>query len=359
MRVYYIGNNYDGCYYVRCLLPMRANGWSGERTTTRERAVNPQQLFQEAMASDVIVFHRPDVPAKVKIIPLLRQAGKVVIFDNDDTYLLNSGNPTRMLSLNDEQVLNSMNANLYQNVTNCNAVTTTTDFLRNEYLQFNPNVYVLPNMVDPDDWEEPMVNTSGKIRIGFVGSVAHNRDYLEVKNLLDILAKRKDVEIVLFAIPKVDPQTARIRAVLSEEIDFWNQYPHEWQHTVKHYNYNHTLNRLKLDMMLIPRHESYFNKCKSNLKFLEASMLKIPVIASSFSDGNSPYDKDFKNDVGILCSNEKEWIKETLALIDSPDRRKQLGENAYNYVLENYNIETKGHLWDDIYQKYYDSNKSN
>ena len=352
MRVYYIGNNFDGCYYVRCLLPMRVNGWNGDRHSIRESSVSPDVMFKEAMESDVIVFHRPDVPSKVKLIPLLRQAGKIVIFDNDDTYILNSGNPTRMISERDEQILTNMNANIYSSVSACNAVTTTTEFLANEYRQFNPNVHVVPNCVDPEDWEEPLRNTNGKVRIGFVGSVAHNRDYLEIKNLLDILGKREDVELVLFAIPRKDPSTLRIRELFKEEIDFWNQYPHEWQPTVKHFDYMHTLNKLKLDIMLIPRHESYFNKCKSNLKFLEASMLKIPVIASSFSDGNSPYDKDFKNGVGILCSNEDEWIKETLDLIENKDNRIELGEKAYQYVFTNYNIETQAHIWEDIYKKY-------
>ena len=43
--------------------------------------------------------------------------------------------------------------------------------------------------------------------------------------------------------------------------------------------------------MLIPRGENYFNRCKSNIKFLEASMCEIPVIAQSFTTNDSPYDE--------------------------------------------------------------------
>ena len=55
-------------------------------------------------------------------------------------------------------------------------------------------------------------------------------------------------------------------------------------------DYFDTLNDLELDIMMIPRKDNYFNKCKSNIKFLEASMCEIPVITNYFKD--SPYEKD-------------------------------------------------------------------
>jgi len=51
----------------------------------------------------------------------------------------------------------------------------------------------------------------------------------------------------------------------------------------------------KLDMIIIPRSDSMFNRCKSNLKFLENSMLEIPSVCQSFSTGDSPYEENHED----------------------------------------------------------------
>lgn len=56
-------------------------------------------------------------------------------------------------------------------------VTTTTGVLRDEYKKLNDKVFVIPNYVDPEDWPEPLVNETDKVRIGLVGSVTTNGDF--------------------------------------------------------------------------------------------------------------------------------------------------------------------------------------
>ena len=103
--------------------------------------------------------------------------------------------------------------------------------------------------------------------------------------------------------------------------------------------YFEKLNDLELDLMLIPRRETYFNKCKSNLKLLEAGALEIPVIASSFPDKDSPYDKDLNGENGFLAKDEAEFRLYTEKLINDKELRRKVGKNAREYVYENYNIE--------------------
>ena len=167
-------------------------------------------------------------------------------------------------------------------------VTVTTPFLVKEYAPFNKNVVVLPNMVDPDDWDKPKRTKGSRVRIGLVGSTIMNKDSLLITPLLRKLGRREDVQLVIFGLP---PESEKeVRKYFAHEIAYWNTMNIEWHPAVPIRDYFGTLNDLELDIMLIPRQENYFNKCKSNVKFLEASMLEIPVIAQTFED--APYNDD-------------------------------------------------------------------
>jgi glycosyltransferase involved in cell wall biosynthesis len=352
MNVYYIGNMYMGCYQVRCLLPLIHNGWKGTSESLSDRPKENEQIFRGAMKADIIVFQRPMEEEKVKVVKLLQEAGKKVVFDNDDTYKPNSGVPTSMQRVNKEigKKLVDFNKNIREFVKQADLVTTTTEFLANEYRELNDNVVILPNCIDPFNWEEPLRNDGYKIRVGLVGSVSSNDDYLHIKDTLDFLKAREDVEIVVFGLPpKDDPSYEKTRKIYKKELDFWDKYADERQPQTRMKYYFDTLNELKLDLMLIPRQESYFNKCKSNIKYLEASMCEIPVIAQGFKDGNSPYDKDIDGKNGLLVKTGENWTPKVRQLLDNKDLRLKMGKRAKKYTLKHYNIENKYKLWAKAY----------
>lgn len=349
MNVYYVGNKYDGCYYVRCYLPLLHNGWDGDLTSMAGKRKDPNTAGRGALASEVVVFQRPDDPARVQVIQLLKQAGKKVVFDNDDTYLPNSGVPTTMYWKKGDEILRTMNKNLYDAMAMADLVTTTTDFLADEYRKINPNVVVLPNMIDPDDWPRPKRSTGDKVRIGLVGSTLSNGDYKLIEPLLHELNARDDVQLCILGLPK--KELALQRNIYKPEIDFWNQFEIEWTPFVPQYQYADALNEMKLDILLIPRDDSYFNRCKSNIKFLEASMLEIPVIAQGFTDGLSPYQG--KNDAAHMrvCITLNEWRAAVDELIANKALRRQIGKSAKKYVKKHYNIHKTAKLWKEAYQR--------
>lgn len=353
MRVYYIGNLYDGCYQVRCLLPQIHNCWNGSKISLSSPTKTNEQIYYEAMLSDVIVFQRPTEKEKVDVVKLLKEAGKKVVFDNDDTYKPNSGVPTSMERVNEKvgKRLEEMNENIEEFVKQADLVTTTTEFLAKEYRKLNKNVIVLKNQIDPFNYEEPLRNTGKKIRVGLVGSVSSNDDYLHIVDTLDYLKSRDDVEIVVFGLPdKDDPRVKQVREIYKKELEFWDKYADERQPFVPMANYYETLNGLRLDLMLIPRQESYFNKCKSNIKYLEASMFEIPVIAQGFTNGDSPYDGDLDGKNGFIVKTGHSWLTMVKKLIDNKKLREKTGKTAKKYVLKHYNIEQNYKLWDWAYK---------
>lgn len=348
-KVYFCNSFLESCYYVRCLVPLQAGGWDGDRTSLRSDRIESNQQAKAVMDADVVVFHRPNDWRSLKIAKELRGLGKKIVADNDDTYKHLDGK-------NLEKALQKVDKGLDEFIKFADLVTTTTEVLADEYRKLNPNVVVLPNCVDPDVWPEPIKNPTNKVRLGFVGSVASNGDYENLKDTLKILSDRDDVEIVVLGLPPQEPDQNDKEAVIVKEMydkdyQFWSSLNTVWQPFVSVADYIDTLNSLMIDIMVIPRRDDYFNRCKSNLKFLEASMLKIPCVVQGFADGLSPYqvnprDKEFCD---IVLDNSK-WMEALEPLIQSKELREEKGQKAYEYVLENYNIETKIDLWTKTYQ---------
>lgn len=354
MKVYFIGGPYESCYYVRCLQPLQSNGWDGDRISLYSKKVDSQTMIKGAMNADIIVFHRPIQKEMYEAAVLLKEAGKRIVMDNDDTYRADSGVPVQMFGKDREKLdtaIGYINEQLKKFAELADMVTVTTEFLKREYDQWNKNVIVLLNCVDPFDWEEPTVNDTGKTRILISGSVASNRDYENIIPLLDKLKDRKDVQVVLQALPPDKDGYKEARNTYKPEINFWNQYDVEWYPFMPLTEYLEFMPTLKADIMLIPRHDNYFNRCKSNLKFLEASMCKMATVAQSFADGNSPYEVNKEDtDNMLLANNSQEWVDKVLDLLDNKEKIDILKEKSHKYVLNKYDINKCGERWKSAYK---------
>jgi len=302
----------------------------------------------------ILGFNRPIQKEQYEAALLLKEAGKKIVMDNDDTYKSDAGVPVQMFGKDREKLdfaLTSLDQKLKEFAKIADMVTVSTEFLKKEYEEVNKNVVVLPNCVDPFDWDEPEKNDTGKVRILITGSVASNKDYENIIPLLEKLKERKDVQLILQALPADKEELKQSREVYKPEIDFWKQYDVEWYPFMSLPEYLNFIPTLKADIMLIPRHDNYFNRCKSNLKFLEASMAKMATVAQSFPDGLSPYEVD-KEDTKhlMLATTPQDWIDKVEKLLDNPEEIDILKEKAHEYVKTSYNINNNAQLWVNAYK---------
>jgi O-antigen biosynthesis protein len=346
-KVYMLASSYGGCYAVRQFLPMKYNGWTGDflqlgiDRDKREKA-------REMMESDIIVAHRMDDPAKIKVVEMLRGLGKKIVVDNDDTSIIDEiGNLAK---------LNRYQENVHGSISRADLVTCSTDFLKEEYSQYTKApIVVLPNCVDPNDYPQRHGGIrTRQIRIGFIGSVMYRDDRRAIQDLIIELSRRKDVKVICYGlIPPKSRINNKKNAYLAtkEDCDFWDTIDCEWHGSTPVHEYIETVNNLNLDIAVIARRDNYFNRCKSNLKYLEMSMLNVPCVCQSFRDGKSPYDKDIIDGWnGYLAEDEDEFRNRIEELIRFPDLRKKIRHNAKKYVLDNYDIKTKAHLWAEAYK---------
>lgn len=343
MKAYMLWSEFDGCSYVRQYIPMKANGWTGDQLELGTERTEEDRV-SDCIKSDIIVAHRLDDNPKKEFVKKLKEVGKKIVVDNDDT-------------INIEEIGSLARAMQYQGkiaeaFRNADMVTCSTEFLKKEFSQYNKNVVVLPNCVCLDDWKfTKKNNASNKIRIGIIGSNIYKEDAGEFLDIIESLSKDSRVQLVVFGL--VNPNTTDNQIALKvfkTDLDLWRGLNVEWHEYVSIKDYPKTLNELRLDFAMIYRKDNYFNRCKSNIKFLECSMVKVPVIASSFYDGNSPYDKDIKSyENGILCKTKEEWKTAIELMIKDSTLRKYMALNAFNYVVNNYNIEKNKHLWENAY----------
>lgn len=352
MKTYFIHNALEGCYNVRCLFPLQENGWDGDRTTFTKSSPSPEVKAKALVNADIVVFHRPDKEEQLVIAKKLKELGKKIVFDNDDTYKDYGGFKFTEF-FNEERVkkgLNALNKNLDNFVKEADLVTCSTEFLKKEYLELNPNVIVLPNTVDPFYYPEPLKNETDIVRIGITGSVGVTADVDILKPIIEHYQHDKRVRLVLLSLPP-ENENEFYKKLYSQEYAFWNKVDIEWHSYVPYEEYYEYLNKLKLDMVIIPRKESYFNRCKSNLKFLENSMLEIPTIAQSFSTGDSPYEVDPEDAKHLLLATDTEsWISQIEKLINDKELRREIGRKAREYVENKYSIEKLAYLWKEAYQ---------
>lgn len=346
MKVFYTNSMLQGCYYVRAMVPLREGGWDGDRTSWHSEAMAPEMKARAVLDADIVVFHRPNDDRSIEIAKKLRSQGKKIVMDNDDTYKNVDG---RVLG----DLFTKIDKHIDEFVKYADLVTCSTEFLADEYRRLNKNVIVLPNCVDPDDWpEEPEKNETDKVRIGIIGSVGMNSDVTHIRHVIKALSEREDVQLVLFSLPRKDPSTIeRVQQLYAREYAYWETLNVEWHPFVAMQDYIEKLDSLKLDMLLIPRSDDYFNRCKSNLKFLEASMLEIPVIAQGWADGLSPYQVDPEDSAHMsIVVDDTKWEGIIERFIQDKEYRRQVGKKAREYVIGKYSIAKNINKWKQAYQ---------
>lgn len=352
MKVFFIPGAYDGCYYYRGYIPGVHMGATVCHDFVNKR-FDGEKMFKQAMDADVIVIQRPNEPNRVALAEALKAKGKVIIFENDDTYLPEKGIPLNMLASDRQRdIAKMMNEYLYRVIKIADGVIASTKSLAREYVGLNKNIHVVENAIDPLDEFPTKENTTGKFRVAFVGSVSTNEDYTHIKEQIKRLDDRGDVTIVVFGVKQ---PSGEVLGAYNSDYSFWNSLKNvEWQPFVAVDQYYMTLAGLAVDLAIIPRKYGYFNQCKSNLKFLEMSLLGIPVLAQGFKDGTSPYQGLDEKYMSIVIDNDT-WYDKVIEIKDNHATYLDLARKAKEYVLKNYNINDQAKKWSVAIKQIYEN----
>ncbi|MBA3841007.1 MAG: hypothetical protein H0X39_00025 [Actinobacteria bacterium] len=258
-----------------------------------------------------IMLH-PGVKAERLLVPLLRDQGKRVIVDVDDDYLSPSLvgwlRKCGAHAIADSWVENQPAHRRV--VRDADSIICATPPLAYQYAKVNPNVVVIPNMVDPADWEAPLRIDDGIIRVGWAAAAQHTPDVYLVEPALRWASEQPGVMVCCIG---MDPG-----------FDF----------AYRHFPYTRSLQHYRdlvsiLDVGLAPLHASRMNDGKSDLKWLDYTMGGALTIASA----QPAYATIRSGDTGLLAKTQLQFRDHLQFALADPQATHEMIANARRYVL--------------------------
>jgi glycosyltransferase involved in cell wall biosynthesis len=275
---------------------------------------------------DILLIKYIDDGHTLDVIYTMRKIGKFkIIIDLDDNlWQIPVGNPAMGTANHHAKRIMA----LTESVKCADWVTVSTDPLKNALLPLNEKVTVLPNYIDPIEWDFKRKKHK-KVRIGWVWSPTHIPDMFVVWDALRTISLREDVEIVIFG----------------TEIDVFKDIKTTNIKGVPYWDYPRTFMEEGIDISIAPLEDNDFNKSKSNIKWLESTMAGAAFIGSDVY----PYSTSVKDGkTGYIAKNESQWIKKMTNLIENPEKRAEMVKNARKEILEQRPRDIK--KWEDFYK---------
>lgn len=295
--------------------------------------ITDHDLQKKVEQASLIILHRAFYTDQVSwLINYIHRKGGLVIQDIDDllfepaafSYIdsVDFADPLRT-SLYIEEM------HLYRNtIEACDAVIVSTDYLAERAKQFNKPVRVHRNAYSMEmlsKSEKAFKSRRGmdeRIVIGYAsGTATHNQDFARIKPALQsIMQKFANAE--LWLVGPLDPGKDWGR--LADRI-----------HQIKKVPWRELPEVLaKFDINLAPvRIDNPFGQSKSEIKFMEAALVKVPTIANPSDAFKVAIRHQFN---GFLANSTREWEQTLEQLIFERKRRLEVGNIAYQDVIQSY-----------------------
>jgi hypothetical protein len=343
MNIFFLTETESGCYKWRGAIPakyLRKRGHTVQIFSDDLRAHN---------APDVMVIFRAHYPDVAKLVNWCKQRGIRVVFDTDDALDLVPRQNISYRGLQDR--LDLYDFLLEQ----ADVVTTTTPILAADLRERNPNVVVLPNSIDPEEWR--VLPRQPGVRVGWTGSATHFHDLAVALGAVRELQKRHSFTFVLQGIC-ADPNPAEFYAglVAGHGKAFLNSPPgksmkrfleelrgvrYEFHPMVEFDRHAEKVCELGLDIGIAPLVEDQFNQHKSCIKYYEYALSGAITVASRVL----PYTAE----VPITAKNSRQSWKDTLEPLLDADRGL-LWRQQRDWVLAHRNMERNVELWEQVYR---------
>lgn len=330
-------------------------------------------------------------------IDRLKRMGIKILIDIDDYWIIPHTHP--MYAMNKAHNIASSTISTLKQV---DWVTTTTDYFVKKISEYNTNITILPNCISPSDKQfESRELNSPRVRFGWIGGIFHGTDMLMAKasfGRFNSSGLLNDIQICLggFNIGNQTPvQIAQLKTkfkkdkkhiindqrtdhkhkilareninfmlneylqmeeILSDDYKICDRdyvtYLRQYTQAAEHISYDKPYRRLwgkeidkygelynEIDVALVPLKDTEFNKCKSELKIVEAGWMGKAVIVSDIS----PYTEWIKDGVnGIKVSptrNHIDWYLAVKKLANEPNMRKDLSLALQETIKENFDLD--------------------
>ena len=323
----------------------------------------------------IIIFRCPYIDIVGQFIKQAKALNKPVLYDIDDLVIDTKYTDTIPLVARFDEVskkgYDDGVVRMGKTMQLCDAVITTTEGMATELSHYMSEVFInrntasermyelsekavykrdvlpsvkenaLPKWLKRDEYAQALKQAERRqasIRIGyFSGSITHTDDFeMILPAIVRILKENPQVELhIVGELELPEELQAYKKQVVSNPFTEWERLPDLIA---------------SVDINLAPITESIFNEAKSENKWVEAALVKVPTIASNLGAFKCMITQ---NENGLLCETQEEWYQALNLLIKHPKERKRLAESAYQFAKKNcITIYTGKHLADYIQKKF-------
>jgi rhamnosyltransferase len=216
----------------------------------------------------------------------------------------------------------------YENVMKvCDGMICSTEFLGEQYKKYNSNIKICHNYLDTSRYNIERIDNGENLIIGWSGGTGHLQAmktwFREVYSAVSLYEK---VSFVSCGAQYAD-EIAKEHPTKAISIP-WT--------TIENYPYAIS----GFDISIAPSHDSKYFRAKSDLRWIEASAIGIPVIANPIT---YPFVED--GVTGLLATTREEFEHQLDRLIHSKDLREEIGGNAKEFVTKNRDIRGGCEAW--------------
>ena len=296
------------------------------------------ELTQAQNASHIIIYRSPISPELLRLCHLAKDYGKPIFFDIDDlvfdTLYTDQLSYTKGLPRHEKENYDANVRNYGYMLENCDGAITSTNQLQKELKKYQSKVLLNRNLASDElisissQFLKDYSQVSDVVKIGyFSGSISHNENFELIKPAIkQLLKKYSNVQLHIVGIldtPK-DMKPFENQIVTHDYVD-WDKLP---------------VLISEVDINLAPLVDSIFNRAKSEIKWIEAALVKVPTVASKIGAFS---DMVIDGETGLLATDDQ-WFDKLEALVLSPELRQNLAESAYRAVLENCTLSKKDEM---------------
>ncbi len=180
-KILFIARDDGGCGYFRCKQPAdflkRSGLMDAEyvlRTPTKE----------QVLGADLVVIQDTGSVDSSNLIKFMRDNNVLYMTEFDDfIFHISPHNEAGYMAWNPSTLF--LNRAL-EGTKYGAGVTVSTSQMAREFFPYNPNIFIIPNYLDKDKWDNPILKRDDdKIRIGWCGGNAHGDDLKMVSKVLE------------------------------------------------------------------------------------------------------------------------------------------------------------------------------
>jgi glycosyltransferase involved in cell wall biosynthesis len=275
---------------------------------------------------DIIYIHLWVTPFGPPIFEwIFKKLAKKIVYDIDDLVYLNSSksNSHKVVDL-----IKGYKKPIYL-MKIADHVITCTPYLDKFVRQYNKETTDISSTVDTNVYK-PVNSYSNnkKLVIGWSGSLTTSRFFIDLKAVLQKLAKKYDFEVFVMGDPLVEIEGVSLQSVAWTEKD-------------------EITNLQSFDIGVYPLPNEEWVLGKSGLKAIQYMALGIPTVATAIGTNYRVIEDGVS---GLLVKNNDEWLSALCNLIEQPELRKRLGLAGRKIIEEKFSLEANKHNYLNIFR---------